>query len=58
MSVPLSSNLESSNSENNANLSKKITTISENYEDKKFNKFMSNINNNITNKCICSKMKF
>lgn len=48
MSVPLSSNLESSNSENNANLSKKITTISENYEDKKFNKFMSNINNNIT----------
>ena len=46
MSVPLSSNLESSNSENNANLSKKITTISENYEDKKFNK------------SICSKMKF
>ena len=49
MSVPLSSNLESSNSENNANLSKKITTISENYEDKKFNKFIKSQNKIIKN---------
>ena len=48
MSVPLLFTLESSNSENNANLNKKLNTNSENYEEKNKYKYMKDINNHVT----------
>ena len=48
MSIPLLLNLDQNNSENNLNLSKKLTNNSEKLEEKNKNKFMTDINSLIT----------
>ena len=48
MSIPLFFNLEPTSPEHNLNLSKKLTSNTDNLEEKNKNKYITDINNHIT----------